>query len=566
MSSAWTLLVQALAWLPLQLVRLLRRWQLGTRRLVELRLTHVAPRRPTADLSLDTLAVVDALRLDPMVRGVLLDLHGVQFGTATLQALHAALLTLRAAGKLVAVHLDAAGNNELVLASAADRVWMTPSGQVDLFAPAARLTFFARALRRVGITVDLEAAGAYKSFGEPYTRDWASSPNREAMTSLVDDLHRQLVETIASGRRIDPEKVEEALRQSPLDPTDALALGLIDGVAYPDQVRTELEALLSVPCRPLSFLAYSRLARLERWLQRLGQPSPAVVVVSLAGPILHTAEGIGGGRRRIDAGQVVPALDRLRERDDVRAVVLYVDSPGGSALGSDLIARAVQRLASAKPVVAVFGDVSASGGYYLSAPAAELIARPGTITGSIGVVGGKVVVGAGLAQLGVASEVVGGGANSGFYGPWEPFTDGQRERFRLSLSRTYDRFLAVVAAGRRCPVAAIRPHAEGRVWTGAQALERGLIDRLGGLDDGIRRARTLAGLDPDVRDVVHLRFPTARLLALSSLLSRSAAPAASTDLLSLLLRAGGQAGAMVDLVRQMPNQPLALLPWTFEDA
>jgi protease-4 len=254
-------------------------------------------------------------------------------------------------------------------------------------------------------------------------------------------------------------------------------------------------------------------------------------------------------------------LDALREDPRVEAVVLYVDSPGGSALASDLIARAVVRLQGTKPVISVFGDVAASGGYYIAAPSAELIAQEGSITGSIGVVGGKIVFGEGAERLGVSSEAVTAGPNATVFSPWEPFTPQQRERFRRSLVRIYDRFVQVVAAGRKAPSDAIESVAQGRVWTGRQALERGLVDRIGGLDLAIRRARELAGFAGSV-STVHVRFPPPRFRLLQSLLGNRGA----SEVLEpwIAERLGKSADAWTLIVRH-PAEPLAILPWVWED-
>jgi protease-4 len=264
----------------------------------------------------------------------------------------------------------------------------------------------------------------------------------------------------------------------------------------------------------------------------------------------------GGSNSKIAADRVVPVLESLAEDDGCKAVVLAVTSPGGSALASDLIARAIRKLMEKRPVVAWFGDVSASGGYYISAPATEIVANPGSITGSIGVVGGKIVIGDAIARAGIHHETIAAGPDTTMMGPWDGFTEDQRERFRASLIRVYERFIQVVSAGRKIPERSVLDVAEGRVWTGQQALERGLVDHLGGLDLALERARKLAGMQLPQR-VDHIRFMPSRLRALSSLRRDTLAGPASV--LERLWKTS--TAVLFSAVWHHPMEPLMVLPW-----
>lgn len=556
--SPVSILLGLLAFLPLQLVRAVRMLQRRGRVVVKAKLGSDGSggRRSLAG----DVALLEALRRisdDPKVRGVVVDLRNVTVGWATLQELREAIEELRSNGTLVVTHLDTASTRELVLASAADRVWLTPSGDVFLQGVGAHLNFYGDALKGLGVVVDMEAAGAYKSFGEPFTRAFPTQANREQTGALVGDLQAQLVAQLAEARGLEPATVEALMAESPLSADRALEAGLVDGLAYADQADDRLEDLLD-GARTVSLRAYSRWARWEERLRRLTQAHQHVAVVHLEGPIVHGAEAAGGAGPRIDADRVVPVLESLRRDGSAQAVVLYVNSPGGSALASDLIARSVRRIVEKKPVVALFGDVSASGGYYLSAPALELFARPGTITGSIGVVGGKVALGPALERVGVHHERIAAGPDSGLMNPWSPLTPDQRRRFRQTLSRTYDRFLKVVSAGRKQPVEAIHAVAQGRVWTGRQALDNGLVDHLGGLDEALARVRVLASMDPRHDRVLHVRFPPPRYQVLQALM---AGGAQVRDLVGAALGSLGPAGRMASMVRQHPMQPLMLLPY-----
>ena len=546
-----TLLI-ALAWLPARLLRLLRQRRARSRLLV-LDMDQHLPSVGFAAL----LEEVAALSSEGTCRGVLVRLSGAPLGWADAGALAEALKQARERGLLVLAHIEGATNADLLVASAADRVWLTPASDVHLVGVGADLTFYGDALRRLGVEVDLVAAGAYKSFGEPFGRAFPSVANREATTALVGDLQEQLVSAVAQGRGLDREAVLALMHRAPLAAEEAVAAGLADALCYADQVDHEAAELLGG--RPV-YTGWGRLAfwrRVQGRLDRLGRRRPLVVVVHLEGGVANRE---GSGRSRtVDAERVVPTLDALREDPGVHAVVLVINSPGGGALPSDNIARAVELLARVKPVVAALGDVAASGGYYIAAPAAEIVAQPGTITGSIGVVGGKLVFGAAAGRYGVYHERVAAGPNGGVYGPWEPFSAEQRQRFQASLARTYHRFLSVVAGGRRRPLRTVEPVAQGRVWTGQQALALGLVDHLGGVALGVERASALASLRS--ARVVHLDFPPPRLHGLARLVqSRIDVGGLGLGALSGLL---GEARLplVAAQLAEAPGQPLALLPW-----
>ena len=546
-----------LAWLPLQLVRALRKRQLRKGGVVEITLSASSRRAPSARAQglLTALALAD----DPLVHGVLFRLNSLEPGWARLQDVREVIEALHAAGKRTALYLEQGSNAELYLASAADRVWAPPVADLFLTGIGGRLSFLGNVLARAGVQADMEAAGTYKSFGEPFTRSFASPANREQLQVLFTDLQEQLIAGICEGRGLSREAVEALMAASPLSAEAAQSAGLLDDLIYSDQLEGHLAKLLEVASvRPLRWKRYTWLRRLEQWLAGLGQPRKQIAVVHLEGAIIIGADTPSG--RRIESRSVVPVIDKLTEDDSIQAVVLRVDSGGGSAVASDLIARAVQRLGQRKPVVAVYGNVSASGGYYLSVPAHELIARPGTITGSIGVIGGKLVVSEALSRHGFTGDFVDVGPDVGFFGPFRPFTPEQRARFRVYLARTYDTFLRIVAGGRRCPVEAVEAVAGGRVWTGRQAKENGLIDHLGGLTTAIRRARLLSGLDDAAGQVVHIDFAPSRLKTLTTLTGL-----AQLDAADLAMALGGPHTELLRMMRQDPGRALALMPWVLED-
>lgn len=558
MSVLISALVIIVAWLPLQLVRLLRTLQLRGPTVVRLRLGSRGPASSSARAQHN--ALLRELAKDSRVEVLFVRLEALPGGWAELQELRAALSAVRDSGKQVVVYMEQASNGGLYLASAASTVWMPPVGDLFLSGLGGRLTFFGTLLERLGVQVDFMAAGDYKSFGETFTRSFASEANREQLSALYGDLQDQLIDGIAAGRDLERDAVAAMLGQSPLSAAAAKKAGLIDDTRYSDQLQPGLESLLDEEdVRVIRFGGYRRWLRAERWLAALGRRRDLVAVVHLEGSIV--LGGDGRQARRIESRAVVPVLRRLRDDERVRAVVLRVDSGGGSALASDLIAREVRKLGEEKPVIASFGNIVASGGYYLSVVARELIAQRGTITGSIGVFGGKIVASGPLARIGVTGDHVEVGPDVGFLGPWRAFSDEQRVRFRAYLDETYALFLSVVAGGRRCPVSAIEPAAGGRIWTGQQAQERSLVDHFGGLPLALQRARLLAGLGARQGHVVHLDFTPSRFQTLSSLASGQTRLSAA----DLALSAAGPHAELVRLLRAQPGQALALSPWVLED-
>lgn len=549
-----SMLARLLVWLPLVAVRLVRRRQLGRRGVVEL---EVGGHEGGVELD-RAVEVLEAMGGDPLVRAALVRLWLPASSVASAEALRAAIARARAGGVEVRVHLETAGTAALLASSHADRVWLAPPADLNLFGLGAELVFYGAALERLGVRAEIEAAGRYKSFGEVWTRGSASPDARASMGALLEDLLDQVCAQVAAGRRLAPQDVRDAMGAAPLRAEDAVARGLVDRVGWLDQCREELERDLGEEMRTVSLGRYLWWRRWQRRLEGFGRRSPVIAVVELTGPVVHGLEANGGPGPRIDAERVGAVLEALREDPQVRGVVLRIESPGGSALASDLIARAVARLVLAKPTVAALGDVAASGGYYIAAPCARILASAATVTGSIGVVGGKLALGSALARLGVHAERVEAGPGAPF-SPFAPFTDEQRARFRGSLERTYDRFIGVVSAGRRRPEAAIREVAEGRVWTGRQALALGLVDELGGVEAAVRAVRSLASLGP-TREV-RVRFPPPRLALLRALVHRVAAP----DPLSAL-RARLEPGlAPLALLAAHPGEPLAVLPWVVVD-
>ncbi len=443
--------------------------------------------------------LVARLARDAHVQGVAFRLEAVPGGWARLATLRGVLARLRGAGKRVVVHLSSPSMREYLVATAGDTIVIDESGPLALIGIAAQASFFGGALAKVGARAEVAYRGKYKSFAETFAREDMSPAHREAMDAILDGLDAEARTMIASGRGVDAARAGELLTGGPFMPADAVSAGLADGVAYLDQLGAWLDehkpaGAARVPKDLPDVGAWLR------WAYRpLRIPHPfrkrqrRVRVLSLHGSIVG-GEGRGWPREQLGSDAAIRALDAARRDPRVAAVVLHVDSPGGSAPASDLIWRAVVRLREQKPVVACFDDVAASGGYYLACAAHKIVAQPGTLTGSIGVVAGKMNLGGLLERLGVHTETLTRGPAAAMFSATRGFSDEERRRLEAEIEALYQQFVRKVAAGRGRSVEAIDLVAQGRVWTGADAHVHGLVDALGGVDTAIGLARELAEL------------------------------------------------------------------------
>lgn len=459
----------------------------------------------------DVLFCLERAASDPAVRGVLLRVGNPGIGWAKVAALARGVDRLRDAGKRVVVYAETTGNAGAWLGALADRFWMTPVGRLDLLGVRIESPFVRSLLDRLGIRPEVLQAGRYKTAGETLTQEGFSEASREALDAVVADYYAALVEGIARGRGVDPETARQWIDAGPYRAPEARQLGLVDDLLYADEVPARLADLVGEdPERATHGLVadrtYVRLARHRfRWRPLWDGPAQ-IAVVSITGMIrgrLTTARGAVG------------TLRRLAGDERVRAVVLRIDSPGGDALASDLIWRAVHELALRKPVVASLGDTAASGGYYAAMAAQEIVAEPTTLTGSIGVVFATLDVSELLAKLGVRFDVIGRGEHVGIFDPTRPRSRAERALLRRQVEAMYDEFVTKAAEGRGLAREALQEVAQGRVWTGRQASERGLVDHLGGIDTALRRARALAGLGEAEGEAVFApsyASPLARLL------------------------------------------------------
>ncbi len=469
------------------------------------------------------MACLDGARRDEATDGVLVKVSGTG-GWAQVQEIRGALQRIRRDGKPVVCMLQSAGNRAYYLATAADHIYMLPTGTLMLTGLRGEVLFARDMLDRIGVRADFVQVGQYKGAAEPLTRSRASAPLRESLEALLQDYFDQLVTGIVDGRELPISRVNVLIRRGPFTAKEALEAGLIDGVMFPDEVGAELSSRhrasvqMQDACPPPTAPGRGPDAgALFRMLMGVGPSGegrraggPTIAVIHAMGPIVSAEPtSLLLGEPMTSAERLVRTIRRAADDEDVRAIVLRVDSPGGSMTASDLIWRQLRLADRKKPVVASLGETAASGGYYLACGARRIYAEPGTLTGSIGVFGGKLALGGLFEKLGLHVEAIERGGGSSLASVSEPLSEHDRQRLEHILNDAYETFLDRVAETRPGMAAhEVERVAQGRVWTGAQALLRGLVDELGGLKAAVDGAREAAGIGPEesVR-VEHLPKP-----------------------------------------------------------
>ncbi len=515
----------------------------------------------------DTVAAIHRAAEDPRVAGLI---ARVQLGAAppaAVQELREAIAAFSAVKPSLAWAENYPGTLSYYLASAFGEVWMQPAGSVGLIGFASNAMFLRDALDKVGIEAQFVARGEYKSAANLFTEGGFTEAHREAVTRMLESMQEQVWRAVAESRKIAPEALDALADRAPLLRDDAVASNLIDRIGFRDEAYARMAELVGSQndsedvsdedTPPRLYLArYAGAAR-----SRLTPPMPSVpgrrskptfAVITVDGMIVN---GRGGpqflpiGTSAAGGDTIAAALREAAADDSVSAIVLRVDSPGGSVTATETIWREVKRARErGKPVVASMGAVAASGGYYVSMAADAIVANPGTITGSIGVITGKLVVRGLKGRLGVASDTVRTNANADAWSIDEPFTPAQQAHREAEADLLYTDFVERVAEGRNLSTEAVDAVARGRVWTGADAFERGLVDELGGLRAAVRRAKVLAGLDEDT-EVRVVGYPGSSLLDLVRPRASSQPAAASLpDAVGALL--GRSIAGILDNVEQ----------------
>ena len=532
---------------------------------------------------------------DESVRGVLLSIQSPQLGRARVSELRDSIQHVRAAGKPIVAHLISGEPLDYSVAAACDRIVMPPAATLAITGVRTEVTFYKRLLDRLGIQAEILQVGEFKGAGEPLTRDSMSPQLRKQYEVFVGDLFEQMVEQISEDRDLKKKKVRELIDVGVFTPDQAVQSLLIDGIAYEDEVLSslsgrssdsEIEFKRDYGKRDVDtdFSGFTGLMKLVDVLSGAEKKSQKKASKRIA--IIHVQGEIVDGRGRVGmfggsaAGSetITKAIRQATEDTSVAALVMRINSPGGSALASDLIWRELDRCN--KPIVASLSDTAASGGYYIAVGADEIVAAPGTLTGSIGVVGGKIAIGDALDRYGIHTDVVSRGRNAGWLSSQQPFTASEKDAFRATMEDIYRLFTSKVAQGRQLDREHLDTLAEGRVFTGRMAQAAGLVDMLGTLEDAVLRAGQLAKI-PDPVAAERLLLPKPRglfdeFLGVSGIHQPYPHEAQTSEAIAIrIFKLFGQSGVNDALVTRLSSkfrllslvasgQPLMLLPAVVE--
>ena len=438
------------------------------------------------------------------VKGVFLRLSdglGGAWGRAA--ELRDAFARVRAAKKPVHCYFDNADNSGYaLLASSCDRISMAPSGLLSFTGIQAQSIYARDLLDQIGVKAELLQVGRFKGAADPLTRSDMPPEVRQTLSALVDDLQGSLTTAVTKGRSLDAAALESAMDEGPQTPSGALERKLIDAIAFDDEARAKAkeaahaERVARVLRKPENeHIDLFELLKLLMGGAREKPEGQRIALAFLTGEIRDDSREQGDGSA---SGPFVTAMRRLADDKDVKAVVLRVDSPGGSALASDKMWHALRRVVKRKPVIVSVGDMAASGGYYVACAGSEIFAQDDSLVGSIGVVGGKIVIAPLADRAGVHVTSLSRGQNAGWMSPFSPFSDTERSAVLHAMTHTYETFLARVREGRKLESERLSAVAEGRIMSGKRAREGGLVDSAGGLPQALARARNKAGLGADV--------------------------------------------------------------------
>ncbi|PRQ04895.1 Protease 4 [Enhygromyxa salina] len=456
---------------------------------------------------------LDELAAEPKLDGLVVRLGDLSMDMARAKELRGALLDFKGEGaRKLHCHAEGLSNTSYYLLSACDELAMVPVGTLMLPGPAATPIHIKGLLDKFGVEADFLHVGAFKGAAEPLTRDAPSPEMIETLEAVVDQTYTTMVSGIAEGRGKTEDEVRAWIDEGLFTAEVAAERGMIDGVEAWEPFLARVTGERGWRQVALKAKPWSDPAALQRFLGLTGPKRPSEPHVALVYAVGNIIDGKGGGAigatNEIASGQLVPVLDRLAEDDKVAAVVLRIDSGGGSARASEQIWHAVERLESTKPVVVSMAGVAASGGYYIAAGATKIYADADTLTGSIGVVGGKLVLGKALEEFGVKSYAVARGERALLWSPMQAWTEGEREAVQGLMEQTYEVFVQRVVEGRGMSREAVHEVAQGRVWTGEAAKQRGLVDELGGLEQALASAAELGKIEGEVGLEVYPGEPT----------------------------------------------------------
>ena len=427
---------------------------------------------------------------------------------AQLQEMADAILNFRESGRVVLCYLTNCSTGDYIVASTCDGILIHPSAEVRLIGLRTERSFYKGTLDMLGIRADLEHIGKYKSASEAFTRKEMSEAQREIQNIILDDLYEQLVGTIAKGRGWTPEDVKQRINEGPYTARQAFAAELVDRLVYEDEL---IDVVTELTDDHTDLVSPNKYVESRVYTQNWRVPQPKIAIIEAKGLMVTGDSFIDPltGTQVMGADTIVRAIQEAKDDDSIKAVVLRIDSGGGLVVAADIIWHALVQLTEVKPLVVSMGDVAASGGYYIAAPADVIVAEPGTITGSIGVVSGKYSLKGLYEKLGIQKEILKRGKHADFYTDYSDYPPSEQEIVQKQINEIYDDFISKVALGRsELTTTEVDNLGRGRIWSGKQAKENGLVDELGGLNLALAIAQQYAGLQEKIVEIIRFPKPT----------------------------------------------------------
>jgi protease IV len=504
-----------------------------------LRLNGDIPERPPIELPLPflqdhTMTVANVWGLlrraasDTRIKALVLEPSGLEIGWGKMQELRADIEAFKKSGKPVIAYLRTPGTREYYLATACNKIYVTPEDFINLKGLRFELMYFKKTLDKLGVTVQVEHAGKYKDFGDMFTRTGMSPETREVLNTVLDGLYDNLVQAIAGGRKKTPEQVKAIIDKGPFNSAQALANGLVDAVRFEDQMYGELKTQLKGDVKKLTSQNYMKVLAGE------GQQAKHRIayLVGQGGITRGDPDDTGLSDEGLTSEGFDKLLRQVASDSQIKGVIVRIDSPGGEVTASDEIWREMMLLRQKKPVVISMSDTAASGGYYIAMTGDPVLAYPGTLTGSIGVVFGKPDLHGLYDKLGISKEMLTRGRFADIDSDYKPLDSAGLAKLQEGIDESYQEFVKKVAEARKRPFAQVEPLAQGRVWLGAQARSNGLIDELGGLDRAVELIKQKARI-PQTEKVALVPYPPKRSL-LDLIMSRPSENSAEARLRALL--------------------------------
>ena len=441
---------------------------------------------------------------DEDVAGTIIQINGSSYGMGRYQEIRDAILDFKRSGKVVISYITDCSTGEYIVASACDSILIHPSTHLRLIGLRSERTYYKGLLDKLGVRALLEHIGDYKSASEGFTRENMSDASRENLNSILDDLYDQLTNDIASSRGWTPDEVGELIDKGPYTANEAVKNKLVDEVVYSDGLQNRAEKLSGTD---VNLVDVGKYLNSGLYPHHWSVSKPKIAIIEAEGMMVTGESFIDPftNTRLMGAETITRAIKATHFDDSVKAVVLRIDSGGGLVIAADIIWNELIQLSQKKPLVVSMGDIAGSGGYYIAAPADVIVAEPGTITGSIGVIGGKYSTKRLYDKLGINKEIIKRGKHAGIYSSYGDYSSEEQEIIKKQIKEIYDDFVSKVTRGRKNLIRSeVENIAQGLVWTGRQAKEIGLVDELGGLNKALSIAQVKAGLEKKQVQIVRL--------------------------------------------------------------